>query len=241
MPPKTLSNGTMALKFMQKAALKAQNGEAAVVQLHQAKVVDEAEWDVGKEVRQAWGLTSGDEKSAGPSGSNSSASIVYEASYLPFMYGQVDDDLADDDEESEVSHNLLATTTSRPGRWSNLTKVEEPKSKSEQVDPERKHTEDEDAPEDLKDLEPPSPSRNPPPAYSGDSRTTSSRKKGKRKFEEEKEEHEDSSALDSSSAKASASGFLRPAGVDAPATSAPIRSEATAPKKKKKKRQDSGA
>lgn len=62
MPPKTLSNGTLALKFMQKAALKAQNGSAPVVELHQAKVVDEAEWDVGKEVRQAWGLAPNGDK-----------------------------------------------------------------------------------------------------------------------------------------------------------------------------------
>lgn len=62
MPPKTLSNGTLALKFMQKAALKSQSGNAPVVELHQAKVVDEAEWDVGKEVRQAWGLAPSGEK-----------------------------------------------------------------------------------------------------------------------------------------------------------------------------------
>ena len=46
MPPKTLSNGTLALKFMQRKATVAADGKSNAVQLFQAKVVDEAEWDV---------------------------------------------------------------------------------------------------------------------------------------------------------------------------------------------------
>lgn len=57
----------------------------------------------------------------------SSTGIIYETSYLPFLYGQAEGDASGDDEEAEVSQSLLATT-SRPGRWSNL-KVEEPKAK----------------------------------------------------------------------------------------------------------------
>lgn len=55
MPPKTLSNGTLSLKFMQR---KANVGSSSNVHLIQAKVADEAEWDIGREVREAWGLNS---------------------------------------------------------------------------------------------------------------------------------------------------------------------------------------
>ncbi|KIO29223.1 hypothetical protein M407DRAFT_242691 [Tulasnella calospora MUT 4182] len=235
MPPKTLSNGTLALKFMQKAALKTQNGDAPVVQLHQAKVVDEAEWDVGKEVRQAWGLASSGDKTAGPSGS-SSTGIIYETSYLPFLYGQVEDDVTDDDEEDEVSQSLLSTT-SRPGRWSNL-KVEEPKAKTE---PQVKDEDAADKP--TEDLEH-SPSALNSPSSSGDPPLSSSKKKDKRKLEDE-DDIEQPVLSTSSSGRLSqvhaTTGFLRPAGVDAPSGSAPKAHEAsTAPKRKKKKGHEPG-
>lgn len=52
---KTLSTGTLALKFMQNAHRAKQLKE---VQLEQAKVTDDAEWEVSKKVRDAWGPTS---------------------------------------------------------------------------------------------------------------------------------------------------------------------------------------
>jgi hypothetical protein len=55
MAGKTLSNGTLNLRFMQNAARAKQ---LATAELEQAKVKDEAEWEVSKEVREAWGLTS---------------------------------------------------------------------------------------------------------------------------------------------------------------------------------------
>ncbi|KAG8902086.1 hypothetical protein FRC00_002005 [Tulasnella sp. 408] len=234
MPPKTLSNGTLALKFMQKAALKAQNGNAPVVELHQAKVVDEAEWDVGKEVRQAWGLAPSGDKSTGRS-SSSSTGIIYETSYLPFLYGQAEDDASNDDEEAEVSQSLLATT-SRPGRWSNL-KVEEPKAKTE---PRANGEDSGDKPNE--DLER-SPSTRNSPSSSAEPQPSSSKQKGKRKLEDE--EDLKPPLLSSSSpdlpSQVHTTGFLRPAGVDAPPTTTPKVHDATAaPKRKKKKRQESG-
>lgn len=52
---KTLSNGTLSLRFMQNALRSKQQD---VIDAHQAKVKDDAEWEVAKEVREAWGLAS---------------------------------------------------------------------------------------------------------------------------------------------------------------------------------------
>lgn len=51
---KSLSNGTMSLRFMQNALRSKQQ---TAVDLERAKVKDEAEWEVSKEVREAWGLS----------------------------------------------------------------------------------------------------------------------------------------------------------------------------------------
>ncbi len=52
MPPKALSNGTLSLRFMQRKTA----ADSHVVKLEAAKVSDDAEWDVGPEIRAAWGL-----------------------------------------------------------------------------------------------------------------------------------------------------------------------------------------
>ena len=52
---KTLSNGVMSLKFMQNAQRAKQQAQ---VELEQAKIKDEAEWEVSKEVKDAWGIGS---------------------------------------------------------------------------------------------------------------------------------------------------------------------------------------
>lgn len=51
---KSLSNGTMSLRFMQNALRSKQQ---TAVDLERAKVKDDAEWEVSKEVREAWGLS----------------------------------------------------------------------------------------------------------------------------------------------------------------------------------------
>ena len=53
MSGKTLSNGTLSLRFMQnaqRAKLQAQ------VEAEQAKIKDDAEWSVSQDIREAWGI-----------------------------------------------------------------------------------------------------------------------------------------------------------------------------------------
>jgi len=52
MAAKTLSTSTLSLKFMQNAH-RAKN--LAAVQLERAEVKDDGEWEVAKEIRDAWG------------------------------------------------------------------------------------------------------------------------------------------------------------------------------------------
>jgi hypothetical protein len=52
MATKTLSTSTLSLKFMQNAH-RAKN--LAEVQLERAEVKDDGEWEVAKEIRDAWG------------------------------------------------------------------------------------------------------------------------------------------------------------------------------------------
>ncbi|KAF7373801.1 hypothetical protein MSAN_00591800 [Mycena sanguinolenta] len=70
MAAKTLSTSTLSLKFMQNAH-RAKN--LAEVQLDRAEVKDDGEWEVSKEIRDAWGP-------------ETTQSVSYEASYLPFLF-----------------------------------------------------------------------------------------------------------------------------------------------------------
>ncbi|KAH6912128.1 hypothetical protein BKA70DRAFT_1266712 [Coprinopsis sp. MPI-PUGE-AT-0042] len=72
---KTISNGTLGLKFMQNALRQQQMKE---VRFEKAEVKDEGEWEVSKAVREAWGMT-GDSKAP-------DANLVHEDSYLPFLF-----------------------------------------------------------------------------------------------------------------------------------------------------------
>jgi hypothetical protein len=56
MSGKTLSTGTLSLRFMQNAHRAKQLAE---VEAEQAKITDEAEWEVTKEVKDAWEIGSG--------------------------------------------------------------------------------------------------------------------------------------------------------------------------------------
>jgi hypothetical protein len=55
MSGKTLSTSTLSLRFMQNAQRAKSMQE---VELEKAAVHDDAQWDVGEEVREAWGLRS---------------------------------------------------------------------------------------------------------------------------------------------------------------------------------------
>ncbi|KAJ2921916.1 hypothetical protein H1R20_g15176, partial [Candolleomyces eurysporus] len=79
---KTLSTGTMNLRFMQNA-LRAQQIQAA--ELPKAEIKDDGQWEVPQAVRDAWGLTSN---------SKSRDSDVHEESYLPFLFQADEDDAA---------------------------------------------------------------------------------------------------------------------------------------------------
>ena len=56
MSGKTLSTSTLSLRFMQNAQRAKLMKE---VEPEKAQVHDDAQWDVGQEVREAWGLVSG--------------------------------------------------------------------------------------------------------------------------------------------------------------------------------------
>ncbi|KAJ7271172.1 hypothetical protein C8J57DRAFT_1320956 [Mycena rebaudengoi] len=70
MAAKTLSTSTLSLKFMQNAH-RARNLKE--VQLERAEVKDDGEWEVAQEVRDAWGP-------------ETTQSVSYEASYIPFLF-----------------------------------------------------------------------------------------------------------------------------------------------------------
>ncbi|KII83646.1 hypothetical protein PLICRDRAFT_47122 [Plicaturopsis crispa FD-325 SS-3] len=74
MSGKTLSNGTLGLRFMQNARSK----QTTQVEADRAKVKDDGEWGVTEEIREAWGI--------GSSSKPPSQTVSYETSYLPFLF-----------------------------------------------------------------------------------------------------------------------------------------------------------
>ncbi|OCH92554.1 hypothetical protein OBBRIDRAFT_428845 [Obba rivulosa] len=79
MAGKTLSNGTLSLRFMQNAHRAKQQAQ---VEAEQRKIKDEAEWEVSKEIKEAWGIGSK---------SQTEQNVAYEASYLPFLFPSTSD------------------------------------------------------------------------------------------------------------------------------------------------------
>ncbi|KAL4254676.1 hypothetical protein ABKN59_004449 [Abortiporus biennis] len=73
---KGLSNGLMSLRFMQNAQRAKQQAQ---IDAEQAKVKDEAEWEVSQEVKDSWGIG----KLAAEA---ETSKITHEASYIPFMF-----------------------------------------------------------------------------------------------------------------------------------------------------------
>ncbi|KAG6877632.1 hypothetical protein C0993_005453 [Termitomyces sp. T159_Od127] len=72
---KTISRGTLGLRFMQNAQRAKQLKE---LEFEKAEVKDDGQWEVDQSVRDAWGTVS--------SSSSSRQSISYETSYLPFIF-----------------------------------------------------------------------------------------------------------------------------------------------------------
>ncbi|KAK2462777.1 hypothetical protein APHAL10511_005168 [Amanita phalloides] len=81
MSGKTLSTSTLSLRFMQNAHRAKFLKE---VELERAEVYDDAQWDVGQEVREAWGLHSEQDESQ---------RITHETSFLPFLFSDATTDL----------------------------------------------------------------------------------------------------------------------------------------------------
>ncbi|KAG5645130.1 hypothetical protein DXG03_006847 [Asterophora parasitica] len=71
--PKTISSGTLGLRFMQNAQRAKQLKE---VEAERAPVKDDGEWEIDQKIRDSWG----------PASSSSSQKIAQETSYLPFLF-----------------------------------------------------------------------------------------------------------------------------------------------------------
>ncbi|KAH8114821.1 hypothetical protein DFH11DRAFT_1726311 [Phellopilus nigrolimitatus] len=99
---KTLSNGTLSLRFMQNAQRAKQQ---ASVDLERAKVKDDAEWEVSREVRDAWGIP----PSSKPA---TKQSISHETSYLPFLFPSLRKSTSSADDESMPEASTSSTKIS---------------------------------------------------------------------------------------------------------------------------------
>ncbi|KAF9068718.1 hypothetical protein BDP27DRAFT_1326836, partial [Rhodocollybia butyracea] len=75
MSGKTLSTGTLSLRFMQNAQRAKQIKE---VELEKAHVEDDGQWEIAKEIRESWG-----------SPAENDNTVSYEQSYLPFLFPSV--------------------------------------------------------------------------------------------------------------------------------------------------------
>lgn len=123
---KTLSNSVMGLRFMQNAQRAKQQAE---VELEQAKIKDEAEWEVSQEVKDAWGIGSSSSASrcvytvvvcffGVDCGWVSSSAVVHESSYIPFIFSSA---------EAETSGEAQSTSKGRRSFNNKGKEVEESK------------------------------------------------------------------------------------------------------------------
>ncbi|KDN43126.1 hypothetical protein RSAG8_06279, partial [Rhizoctonia solani AG-8 WAC10335] len=99
----SLSNGTLSLRFMQR-------GAAQRVTATTARVVDEAEWDVGPAVRATWGVTSA--VNSDSAAKVSSIHVTRDDSYLPFVFdsgipGATDRQLLGDESEAKPARRRI--------------------------------------------------------------------------------------------------------------------------------------
>ena len=102
-----LSNGTLSLKFMQRAQISANESP---VEAARAKLVNDSEWELPAARAGQSKASSGRQSMYGYSFSDvvemvepSSASVTYEASYLPFLFDratQVEEGQLDEDEDT---------------------------------------------------------------------------------------------------------------------------------------------
>ncbi|KAI0633006.1 hypothetical protein C8Q77DRAFT_1218398 [Trametes polyzona] len=206
MAGKTLSNGTLSLRFMQnaqRAKLQAQ------VELEQAKIKDDAEWSVSQEIRDAWGI--GESSSA-----SSSSNVMYEPSYVPFIFQS---------DAGEASSSSQAEEGPRPRGRRTFN------ARGEEVVQEKPQDEDEQATQDTPDEKPKPGARfeKRPTSISGFKTPLSTTKDGKKGRTKTAQMliREDVSVRPPASmqpppppAVKVEDGFLKPAGVDEPVRTA---------------------
>ncbi|KAK1220431.1 hypothetical protein PQX77_016812 [Marasmius sp. AFHP31] len=87
---KTLSTGTLSLRFMQNARNRQQE-----VQLEKAHVEDDGQWEISKEVRDSWGVNA-----------QQNQLISHETSYLPFLFPST----VSGHETSAAASNTISST-----------------------------------------------------------------------------------------------------------------------------------
>lgn len=116
---KTLSMGTLNLRFMQNAR-RAQQLSGLDVELEKAHIKDEAEWEVAPDIRKAWGL--------GPN--SDSNDDLYERSYMPFLFPSVSET---HEEENGTSSSSSSMALGRPKGRRKFNKNGEESSKPPEV------------------------------------------------------------------------------------------------------------
>ncbi|KAF9463496.1 hypothetical protein BDZ94DRAFT_1258948 [Collybia nuda] len=195
MSGKTISTGTMGLRFMQNAQRAKQLKE---VEAEKAHVKDEAEWEVDQKVREAWGISSTN---------SSSHTVTHETSYLPFLFPSL---------EESTDPSL----SERPkGRRAFNKKGEEIKEK--EPDPITAQTEDQKVPQPPTKKSRVHPR---PISISGSSGTLSGFPEKVKSTKTAKEAIYDNAGVGTdlrTKSLPSAPVFLKPAGVDEPSTRKP--------------------
>ncbi|EMD30908.1 hypothetical protein CERSUDRAFT_120251 [Gelatoporia subvermispora B] len=127
MSAKTLSNGTLSLRFMQNAQRTKQQAQ---VEAEQKQIKDEAEWEVSKEVKEAWGISE----------SRTEHDVAHEASYLPFLFPS-----ASDSAEASSSASLYQKPVAKGRRTFNHRGQEVLQNETPASNENSKATEDENA------------------------------------------------------------------------------------------------
>ncbi|KAG1775632.1 hypothetical protein EV702DRAFT_1234510, partial [Suillus placidus] len=122
---KTLSTGTLNLRFMQNAR-RAQQLSGVDVELEKAHVKDEAEWEVAPEIRKAWGLADG---------ASRGNDDLYERSYMPFLFPSVSDTPVGPGEENGASSSSTSLSGVKPQGRRKFNKNGEESSKPPEVRP----------------------------------------------------------------------------------------------------------
>ncbi|KAJ1300756.1 hypothetical protein OPQ81_002400 [Rhizoctonia solani] len=117
----SLSNGTLSLRFMQR-------GTTQKVTATSAKIVDEAEWDIGPTARAAWGVAPA--VNPGPTAQPTLIHVTRDDSYLPFVFDRGTPDTTN----QEPSADELQTVPARRRIFRKGTEIKHEVSPTEVTD-----------------------------------------------------------------------------------------------------------